>query len=54
MGEKDSIDLNPIPEILDAKILVRPVLIIVVVDDRYADDGSTEHLLKEIHGDAAA
>ena len=49
-GEDD----GAVPEVLEAQVLVRRVLVVVVVRDGQAQHGHAEHLGEQVHGHAAA
>ena len=52
VGKKNAIGFDALPEVAEAKIFVGAVLVIVIVDDGYADPGEAE-VFEDVHGDAA-
>jgi hypothetical protein len=52
--EKRSEDFDPVPNILEAYVFVRGVLIVVVIGDGEGDHGRVVALLKKIHRQASA
>jgi hypothetical protein len=52
--KKPHIYLDPIPQILQADVLVGGVLVVVVVGDGEDQNRRVVRLLEEVHGDAAA
>ena len=53
VGQKRRVGFDALPEVAEAEIFVRAVLVIVVIDDGHADPGQAE-IFEDIHGDAAA
>src|ERR1043166_5383065 len=47
-SQQRSVQLDSIPQIADAEILIRRMLIVVVVRDRQVDDGDLQDLLEQI------
>src|SRR5260370_8069440 len=52
--EQRFVDLDPVPQVPQAEVLVRGVLVVVVVGDRQPDDRRAVRLLEEVHRNAPA
>jgi len=54
VGQQPSVDLNPIPQVLQVQVFVRAVLVVVVIRQRDPDDRHVQSSSEGVHGHAAA